>query len=354
MNRVGSQIRNSLLARLLIVVPCILAGLLLFFAPVYGDELPQRSILISDDNTNAVATYVLTFTIPASETLGSIKLQFCSNDPLFSDPCTVPAGFDISAATLSAQGGETGFSIYGAGTNANTIVLSRGPSAALPGGVTYTFDNVTNPSTGGSLYARLETFATSDASGADTDSGGIALSINGQINISTTVPPFLLLCGGVTIGGLDCNNASGNYINFGNVSNSGTSSAQSQLLITTNAPNGYTMSVSGPTMTSGNNVIDAITASDVARPGTSQFGLNLVANLTPAVGANPTGPGNAVPLANYAQPDFFRYHSGDAIASVNAADDYKKFTASYIIDIPTGQPVGVYSTTLTYICLANF
>jgi hypothetical protein len=266
----------------------------------------------------------------------------------------VPAGFNISAATLSAQAGETGFSIYGPGTNTNTMILSRVPSLALAGGVTYTFTNVTNPSSAGSLYARLETFATNDASGADTDSGGIALSFNGQINISTTVPPFLLFCGGVTIGGFDCNNASGNYINFGNVSSNATSSAQSQLLTTTNAANGYTITVFGPTMTSGNNIISALVASDVARPGTAQFGLNLVANATPTVGTDPVGPGHAVPLANYAQPDFFRFQSGDAIASASTSDDYRKLTASYIIDITSNQPAGVYASTLTYICLANF
>jgi len=354
MNRVGSWIRNSRFARLLLVVPCLIAGLLLYLVPAYGADLPARSVLMSDNRVSAVATYLLSFTIPAPETLGSIKLQFCSNDPLFSDPCTAPAGFDISAATLAAQGGETGFSVFASGTDANTIVLARAPSLAAAGGVSYTFDTVTNPNVAGTFYARLQTFASGDASGADNDHGGMALSINGAINVSTTVPPFLLFCSGVTIGGLDCGNASGNYINFGNVNDVTTASAQSQLLTTTNAAFGYTISVTGSTMTSGNNIIDAIASADVARPGTAQFGLNLVANVTPAVGANPAGPGSAAPLPNYSQPDFFRYVPGDAIASANTSDDYKKLTASYIIDIPSGQPIGVYATTLTYICLANF
>lgn len=354
MSRVGSRIRSSRLARIILVVPCVIAGLLLFLAPVYGADLPQRSILISDNGASAIASYLLTFTLSSSETLGSIKLQFCSNDPILSDPCTAPSGFDASGAVLSAQGGETGFAIVGSASDANTLVIGRAPSLALAGGVTYTFDTMTNPSTGGSFYARLQTFASNDASGPENDHGGLALSINGPINISTTVPPFLLFCGGVTITGLDCGSVSGDYINFGDINSHATSSAQSQLLTTTNAAFGYTISVNGPTMTSGNNVIDELTTADVARPGTPQFGMNLVANVTPTVGANPTGPGNAAPLSNYDQPDFFRYASGDSIATVNSADDYKKLTASYIINIPAGQPIGVYATTLTYICLANF
>src|SRR6185312_9196459 len=127
-----------------------------YLTPAYGADLPARSVLMSDDRASVVATYLLSFTIPAPETLGSIKLQFCSNDPLFSDPCTAPSGFDISAANLTTQGGETGFSIFAGGTNANTIVLARTPGPAAAGGVSYTLSTVTNPNAAGTFYARLQ------------------------------------------------------------------------------------------------------------------------------------------------------------------------------------------------------
>ncbi len=326
----------------------------LYLAHASASLLPNRSVTLSDSVASATATYKLSFDIPAPETLGSIKLLFCANDPLFGDPCPAPAGFDISGATLSAQSGELGFSIDGAGTDANTLVLTRTAAPAAAGTVSYTVAGVTNPSGQGSFFGRLQTFASTDASGAENDHGGIAMNINNAISVTTTVPPYLLFCSGITIGGFDCGQASGNYINFGNLTGGVTASAQSQLLTATNAGSGYVMQVAGNTMTSGNNIISAMAVSDVSRPGLSQFGINLVANATPSVGANPVGPGTATAAPAYAQPNFFRFVSGDTIATATAVQDYRKFTVSYIINIPTGQAPGVYATTLTYVCLANF
>ena len=353
MNRVGSILRKLFRAPLIAIVPLLGVGLLFFAAPARAG-VPFRSIVMSDSRAGATSSYTLSFTLSAPETLGSIQLLFCANSPLLTDPCTPPAGFDVSGAVLASQSGETGFSVYAPGTNANTLVLGR-PSAASPAGSSsYVLDNIVNPSTSGSFYARLQTFASSDASGVENEHGGIALSLTDAVQITTTVPPYLLFCGGVTIGGFDCNNASGSYINFGTVTASGTSSATSQLLSATNAASGYAITVFGSTMTSGNNVIGAINAPDVSRPGTAQFGMNLVANTTPLVGSNPQGGGTGTPTANYDTANFYKYTSGDTLATNSSVDDFRKFTVSYIINIPVGQPVGVYAATLTYVCLANF
>src|SRR3981081_412770 len=121
---VKSLYAKSRKPRLIITALLIVVGLF-YAAHVYGDVLPQRSLQLSDSQTSVTATYKLNFMIPASETLGSIKLQICANDPIFNDPCTAPTGFDISGAVLSAQSGATGFSVSPSGTNANTLVLTR-------------------------------------------------------------------------------------------------------------------------------------------------------------------------------------------------------------------------------------
>jgi hypothetical protein len=126
------------------------------------------------------------------------------------------------------------------------------------------------------------------------------------------------------------------------------------MLSATNALSGFNINVFGTTMTSGNNTIGAIAAADVSRPGVAQFGLNLVANSTPGVGQNPAGPGSAAPTIGYDVPDIFKFASGDLVASTPTVDDFKRLTASYIINIPNGQPIGAYASTLTYVCLANF
>jgi hypothetical protein len=125
------------------------------------------------------------------------------------------------------------------------------------------------------------------------------------------------------------------------------------MVIASNAGGGYSMWVAGTSMTSGANVITAMTGG-TAQKGTSQFGLNLIANTNPAVGQNPVGPGAGGVAAGYSQPDHFRFNSGDTLASVTLPDDLRKYTVSYIVNIPSNQPGGVYSTTLTYVCLANF
>jgi hypothetical protein len=329
-------------------------ALLLVIEAAYGDqELMRRSLQLADNRPGVSAVYKVGFTVGTPGTLGSIRVQFCSNNPVINAACTPPAGFDVSGASLVSQAGETGFAI-GSGTTANVLILSRPPAASTAQPVSYELAGVTNPSGEGSYYARVQTFAAADASGPATDFGGLAFSINQVLSITAEVPPYLTFCTAVTIDSLDCASASGDYINFGELSFRRASRGQSQLLVATNAANGYAISASGPTLTSGNNIIQALTAPDVSRPGTSQFGINLRANVSPAVGADPNGLGSGSPTAGYAIPNFYRFLSGDTVAGSPVPDDYRRYTVSYVVNVPAGQPPGIYVSTFTYICLANF
>lgn len=319
-----------------------------------GARLGNRSLQLSDNNISANTNYTLSFAGQSGGTVGSVRAQFCANDPLIGTPCTAPSGFNISSATLTSQSGMTGFTIDTAATTANVLVLSRAPAPAPAGNSVYVFSGVTNPSAAGSYYVRLETFSSIDASGSDVDYGGLAFAVSGGINVSTYVPPYLLFCAGVVIQPYDCSTASGNYIDFGELSSTQTSTGHTQLLVATNANNGYTVWVTGNTLTSGNNTIAAMAASDVSRTGVSQFGLNLRANSTPPTGTDVQGTGSGAVAAGYNVPNFYRFNSGEAIASSPGPDDYRLYTASYIVNISKGQPAGVYVSTITYIGLANF
>src|SRR5206468_99269 len=92
--------------------------------------------------------------------------------------------------------------------------------------------------------------------------------------------------------------------------------AQTQMVAASNADTGYTISVNGTTLTSGTNIIPALAVPDVSRPGVSQFGLNIVANTNPTVGANPSGAGTGVAASGYNQPNFYKFVSGDIVAGV--------------------------------------
>lgn len=328
----------------------------LLIAPAASSlELGRRSVNLSDNSVSTNASYKVDLQLSdASSPLGSIVFLFCDNSPLIGEPCSAPTGFDATNASLASQSGATGFTISSASTS-NKLVISRTPSAPAGSNLRYIFSGITNPSQSGSYYLRLTTTTGTDATGTTSNQGGLAFAINSPVKINAEVPPYLTFCTGTTIAGYDCANASGDYIDFGELSLSHTSSGQQQLLAATNAKSGYSISLLGNTMTSGNNTIQPLASNGSSQPGASQFGLNLVANSNPSIGANPSGPGQHTSVsASYNQSNSFRFRSGEVVASSSAATSFRKYTASYIVNVPSSQAPGVYATTMTYVALGSF
>lgn len=318
-------------------------------------DFTTRRLAMSDSLAGATNVhYNLSFSGQSAGTVGSIRLQICSNDPFPGNPCVLPAGFDISNAQLLSQTGMTGFTIH-VSTTVNELVLTRIPGATNAATVSYDLAGVTNPTNPGSYYGRLETFASTDATGPSHDAGGLAFAfVGGDLSIHTYVPPYLAFCIGNTIPAEDCSTAEGNYIDLGELSPTKTVTGITKMLVATNADFGYSLTVMGTTLTSGINVIPAMATPDISRPGTSQFGINLRANTTPSSGSEPSGMGRGVPTADYNVPNKFKFASGDMIASYNDPDYFRMYTADYIVNVSKDQPAGVYVTTLTYIALATF
>ena len=347
---------NKIFQKKYFIAVALLALLLLALLSInkgYSDTLGSRSIQMSSNQASAVAEYKISFSTITPDNVGSIKIQFCANDPLVFNPCVAPGGFDASSTSLVSQSGLTGFGISNSST-ANEIILTRTPAMATPTAVQYVFSNIINPNSAGSLYARILTYDNSNASGNYTDYGGLALAILNPFTVEATVPPYLTFCNGVTIGNIDCANTQGDFLDLGELSPLSAKSGTSQMLVTTNAELGYNITVQGITMTSGINAIPALAISDISRPGTSQFGLNLRANNSPQIGNDPQGPGIAQPSANYNQPNLYRFVDGEQIVNSNGPDEPRLFTVSYIVNITPSQPAGVYASTITYICLGDF
>jgi hypothetical protein len=343
-----------LLLGVFIIAP-LLVGVGLFYGKnAHAASLQSRTLMLSSALPDGTARYRISFFIPTAGIIGSIKAEFCDNTALFEVSCNPPPGMDVSSATLVSQTGETGFAVDPL-SNANTLILSRAPVAS-PGGVTVTYDvdGVHNASAVGSQYARFSTYPTNDASGADTDRGSVAYALNPDYIVSAEVPPFIVMCLGITITGTDCNTASGNYVNLGDLSPIHANSGQTQVVIGTNAGNGYSLRINGTTMNSGNNSIPPLAAPTVSAPGISQFGVNLRANTNPVAGQDPSGSGLATPAPNYNQPNYFMYQSGDVLASYSNVDDFRKYTITYLVNIARSQPPGVYSSTFTYTGIGNF
>jgi hypothetical protein len=346
-----ARLRYGLFASLLLILTILPACFLVI--PVQATGLNNRSWQLLNDAPGVTTDYTASFTIANSSTIGSLGILLCSNSPLEGDNCTLPAGLDVTNAQLSSQSGITDFSLFIAATN--SMILSRSPSfITAPLTVTLTFHNIVNPSSAGSYYVRIAAYSSTNETGASVDYGGLAFAITNNLQLSSVVPPYLTFCAGITINDFDCLSANGDYINFGNLSSAHSSQASSQLLVATNAPNGYVIQTYGTTMTSGNNIIPAMTNDATSRPGTSQFGINLRANTVPPIGNDPTGPGAGEPALAYNDPNHYQFVSNDTVVSSLTADNFRKYTVSYIVNASNNQPPGVYASTVTYVCAGSF
>lgn len=346
------ELNRSAIASLVAVT--VVVGLILGYLVVAsGANANDRSLQIGDSSVGKNTTYNLSFDTGTPGVLGSVRVEFCTDSPLANRPCTAPVGFDISQANIISQSGPGGFIVSGA-TTSNVLVLTRTPGFQPITTTEIRLNNVINPSTPGPYYARIYTYPTANASGSETDFGGLAFQITNEITINAEVPPFLTFCTGLKITGLNCETATGDYIDLGELSSKKTSASTSQMLVATNAANGYAITASGATLTSGNNEINQLISGDVSRPGVAQFGLNLRANSTPSIGNNAFGPGTGSASTGYNQPNIFRFVSGEGVASSSGPDDKRQYTASYLVNVGAVQPAGIYVTTITYVCLANF
>lgn len=323
--------------------------------PTSANILFNRSVVISSAVPSAVTTEDFKFDIPSSTNLGSIVFEYCANSPSFYSSCTVPVGLDASAAVLTSQTGNIGFSIDTATSSANKIVLNR--AAAAPGIITantYSFSNITNPSLASpSIFVKISTYTSTDGSGTYNDTGSVAFAIQNIFNVGAFVPPFLNLGVGISVSP-DCTSIIGNSIDLGVLSTQRANTGQSQFCTATNDPNGYVIFALGNTMTSGNNIIQSLAAPTPSFPGTPQFGINLRANLLPPIGQDPVGVGTGVPAGNYNIPNRFMFNSGDMIASSPLTTDYNRMTVSYLVNVPANQSPGVYATTITYVATVQF
>lgn len=316
-------------------------------------DLLSRSVLVGTSQPSAVTTHTYGFQTVTAGLIGSIEFEYCSNSPFVGLSCTVPAGLDVSAAVLSTQIGITGF-IVDPLTTANRIVLSRAPTVQPITTANYIFSAITNPSTlAQTTFVRISTYASNDATGPRTDLGSVAFSTSGSVTTQGFVPPYLIFCVGVTVA-IDCSSTTGNYINLGILRPTQASTGTSQMSTYTNDYTGYVLTMLGNTMTSGTNVIPALSTPTLSAPGNSQFGINLRDNSSPDTGIDPVGPGTGAPATDYDIPDSFTFNNGDIVATSPFSTEANVMTVTYMVNVAGAQPPGVYVTTITYIATVQF
>ncbi len=132
-----------------------------------------------------------------------------------------------------------------------------------------------------------------------------------------------------------------------NSGGTGTETAGLTLMVATNAPGGYLMTLRGAALTSGINVIDPIGATPTAStPGIEQFGVRYSAS-----------GGSGVVTAPYATALYA--YTADATTSVSVASSagpsvITTYSAFYLTNISDITPPGAYSSIATYVATASF
>lgn len=403
-----------------------------------AQQITDRTLLLEPGATaggslaGGTVNHKFTFTLnDTSDLLGTIVFQYCTTAAQVpgGTGCIAPIGVDTSGVTLGTFSGVSGWGAPAAkqgwddaGDTVNNAVMLTRTAAAIgtPTAVTLELDNIINPTTPNqTFYVRIWTFSTTTpitynkttsapliAADAD-DAGTVAASTANPIVLTGTMPESLIFCTGATINISaittlpDCSTATSGNISFNQLFDpNSTSWATSQMAASTNAGQGYQITLAGKTMTSGSNTIAAIGSSaNVSIPGTAQFGLNLIDDL------NPTAPIVTDPTIGTGSPNPITYYNGDSAGTganinpvSNATNGFfanpstgfdgtggtanhptysfsasgvntvaesnfggtleptnsQRYTTTYIVNVPGNQPAGSYTTTLTYICTATY
>jgi hypothetical protein len=305
----------------LLVVAAFALGIMSAVWPKHTDAyslISSRYIKMSSSEAGATNTiYNVAFDLTAGQTIGSIIIRFCSNNPIIGDACqTTATGFSTfntnkSTLSINNQGGTNaagqtctnlGFVVSSSilSGEANTVVLTRTPAAVasnthvcfeLGNGST---NGITNPNNSNvTFFARIlvhiSNNPTMSAPGDENNAtnipnaGGVALSTTNVLNVTAKVQEALTFC---LYTGANCA-AGGNAVNLGDSNNvlaamnTYYTDATPKFDLASNALGGVVVRLKGDTLKSGSFSIDPqilsnTCAADSVSTSVEQFGVRVV------------------------------------------------------------------------------
>ena len=195
------RITNALTASALVATSVLPAVLLTSTAK--AAQLTSRSIVMSKGAASATSTtYTVQFSNATAGTVQGIVVDFCTTAEVGS-ACTAPTGLSLTAVT--PQTIDTVSFTQTISSNKLTMNNNTGSSAAAAEVYSFTV-TATNPSTVGTFFARILTYAvsatatayTSASPGAYIDYGSVAMSTTNDITVTGIVTETLTFCVGAT------------------------------------------------------------------------------------------------------------------------------------------------------------
>jgi hypothetical protein len=153
---------------------------------------------------------------------------------------------------------------------------------------------------------------------------------------------------------------SSSSISFGALSTGATATGTATFNVLNYTAYGYIVQIIGNTPNSGAHNLTAMSSNAASATGTEQFGINLVANTSPATfGANPVQvPSGSfsygAAATNYNTANSYRYVSGETIASATKTSGETDYTISYIVNVATTTAGGSYSGNQSLVCIGTY
>lgn len=123
---------------------------------------------------------------------------------------------------------------------------------------------------------------------------------------------------------------------------------------------GYIVQVIGDPPKTNFHTLQNMAAPAASATGTEQFGINVVANTSPATfGANPVQvPDNTFSFGQastgYDTANTYKYVNGDTISYASKSSGQTDYTISYIANMSNGTPAGAYATAQTLVCTGTY
>jgi hypothetical protein len=322
----------------------------------YAAALTGLSDTMSSQKISTASSHVIRFTTPtgASDNTDTIIITFPS-DFNFTSKTISTVTFTHGATTgaestetLAASATATAWGAVFSGTQNRVLTLTAPTdgvgSAAVAAGdkiiLTYNSTNAINASTAASYAIAI--------SGTFGDTGSITVNIlnDDQVSVTATVAQSLTFSiSDNTIGFGTLSSSAARYAT-GDATGSSSETEAHTIIVGTNATSGYAMTVSGTTLTSGGNTINAIgTTNTASSAGTEQFGLRMSA----------TGGSGSV-TAPYAASGFAFDTAAfpDQVASASGTSADTTYSARYLANITSNTEAGAYAATLTYSVTTTF
>ena len=155
-------------------------------------------------------------------------------------------------------------------------------------------------------------------------------------------------------------------VNLGVLSTTSTATATESFSIESYLAGGYTVETIGNPPQYGSHTLTALTSPSSPTAGTEQFGINLVTNTSPSsIGANP----NTIPNSSYSDctsanhycigsgyytSNSYQYINNSSLVSSATSTGQVDFTISYIANISSVTPAGLYTMNQVLVALPNF